>query len=139
MTDRVPMKGCLAISIIAVLLTGCVQTRSERADIANRAKQSLVGMSRRDLLSCAGVPTRQATDGATEFLTYVGGGDSEGVAVMPSGSSVAVASSHRRYCEATFVIENGAVTKVNYAGRTGGTSTKGEQCYFIVEDCVGTK
>ncbi len=45
-------------------------------------------------------------------------------------------SSQRRYCEVTFVLDNGVVKKVNYQGRTGGLISKGEQCAFVVENCV---
>ena len=55
---------------------------------------------------------------------------------MPIDPSAAVATTARRYCEATFVLKDGMVQQVNYQGRTGGLLTKGEQCGFIVENCV---
>lgn len=36
----------------------------------------------------------------------------------------------------TFVIDEDKVIKVNYAGRTGGYATAGEQCAFVVQNCV---
>ncbi len=99
----------------------------------------MIGMSKKDLYLCAGVPVRQAQVEGLEFLTYVGGGDSTGVAVGTSASpSVAVGaiSTQRRYCEVTFVLDNDIVRKVNYQGRTGGWASQGEQCAFVVEKCV---
>jgi len=34
------------------------------------------------------------------------------------------------------VLRDGIVEKVNYTGRTGGYATQGEQCAFVVENCV---
>lgn len=70
-----------------------------------------------------------------EVLTYSGGGDSVTTAWATSYDS-AIGKTARRYCEASFVLENEVVTKVNYSGRTGGWATKGEQCAFIVENCL---
>ena len=79
-------------------------------------------------MSCAGVPQRQDRVDDLEFLTFAGGGDSVG-----GGDT---GRTNRRYCEATFALKDGIVQRVNYQGRTGGLLTKGEQCAFIVENCV---
>jgi hypothetical protein len=73
-----------------------------------------------------------------EFLTYAGGGDSVGYVGGGAGSSGGggVIALNKRYCEVTFVLRNGIVEKVNYSGRTGGLITKGEQCGFVVENCL---
>jgi hypothetical protein len=131
------MKTLTAFSISLFLgISGCV---IQRAQIASRAQTELVGMSKKDLLLCAGVPLRQERVEDLEFLTFAGGGDSIGSAVASSTSlntATVVGKSARRYCEATFVLKDGLVQKVNYQGRTGGLLTKGEQCAFIVENCV---
>jgi hypothetical protein len=96
-------------------------------------------MSKKDLLACAGVPARRDRADDLEFLTFTGGGDSTAAAIASATSpSTAVASGKvlHRYCDATFVLKDGIVQKVNYQGRTGGLLTKGEQCAFIVENCV---
>jgi hypothetical protein len=131
------MKRILATSVVLVItITGC---SFQRASLATRAQTELVGMTKKDVLSCAGVPIRQERADDLEFLTYSGGGDSVGVAVATSTSpSTAIATSKRthRYCEATFILKDGIVQKVNYQGRTGGLLTKGEQCAFIIENCL---
>ena len=132
------MNTRLMVAIITIcLISGCAAHR--RAEIASRAKTELIGMSKKDLLSCAGVPVRQERADDLEFLTYTGGGDSveSGYATQTSPSSAVVVSNrHHRYCEATFILKDGKVDKINYSGRTGGRSTKGEQCAFIVENCL---
>jgi hypothetical protein len=122
--------------LVPFLLTGCAV---QRAEVAARAQKNLVGMSKAELLSCAGVPLRQDRAEGLEFLTYAGGGDvvSQAVVTQTSPSNgVASGKSARRYCEATFVLRDGRVERVNYQGRTGGLLTKGEQCAFIVESCL---
>jgi hypothetical protein len=83
-------------------------------------------MSKKDLFLCAGVPIRQERVDDLEFLSYSSGGDTEEVG-------------KRRYCDVTFVLKDGKVTKVNYSGRTGGLITKDEQCAFIVEKCLSNQ
>jgi len=92
-------------------------------------------MSKKDLLICAGVPVRQAREDDLEFLTYVGGGDST-TATVATSQRMALSKTAHRSCEATFVVKDGVVEQVNYSGRTGGVLSKGEQCAFIVENCV---
>jgi hypothetical protein len=130
------MKAFFVVLLGAALASGCAV---QRAEIANRAQSEMIGKSKKDLLGCAGVPLRQERVDDLEFLTFGGGGDSVGTAVVTSTSpSTAVASgkSAHRYCEATFVLKDGVIQRVNYQGRTGGLLTKGEQCAFIVENCV---
>jgi hypothetical protein len=130
------MRIAITTVLCGLMLWGCA---IQRAEIASRAQTELVGISKKDLLLCAGVPLRQERVEDLEFLSFAGGGDSVGSAVATStspGTVVAVGKSTHRYCEATFVLKNGIVQKVNYQGRTGGLLTKGEQCAFIVENCV---
>lgn len=127
------------ITLILILFAAVSGCTVQRAIVAARAQTQLIGMSKMELLSCAGVPVRQERVEELEFLTFTGGGDSigYGVATVTSPSTaIATGKSARRYCEATFVLKGGAVQKVNYQGRTGGLLTRGEQCAFIVENCV---
>lgn len=127
----------LSVLVCAALL-GCAA--QQRAETAKRAQTELVGMSKGDLLACAGAPVRSASSGDTEVVTYVGGGDSivaGGGAASSAGGGVAAIQ--RRYCEVTFVLRSGRVKKVNYAGRTGGLVTEGEQCAFVVQNCIAAK
>lgn len=128
----------MAVALVCAALWGCAA--QQRAETAKRAQTELVGISKGDLLACAGAPIRTASSGDTEVFTYVGGGDS--VIAGGGGASSAgggVATVQRRYCEVTFVIRSGRVEKVNYAGRTGGLVTEGEQCAFVVQNCIAAK
>ena len=127
----------LAVAVVLVVsISGCT---FQRAGLASRAQKELIGMTKKELLSCAGVPARQERVDDLEFLAYSGGGDSGGAAVATSTSpstAIATGKTSHRYCEVTFVLKDGVVKKVNYQGRTGGLLTKGEQCAFIIENCL---
>lgn len=130
------MRGLFVLALLASVLAGCAV---QRAQTAARGRSELVGMTKGELLSCAGVPARQDRADGLEFLTYTSGGDSVGTAVASQTSpstAVAVGKSARRYCEATFVLRNEIVERINYQGRTGGLLTQGEQCAFVVENCL---
>jgi hypothetical protein len=130
------MRVAIILALCGFMLLGCA---IQRAEIASRAQTELIGMSKKDLFLCAGVPQRQERIEDLEFLTFAGGGDSVGSVVATSTSpntAVAIGKSKHRYCEATFVLKNGIIQKVSYHGRTGGLISKGEQCAFIVENSV---
>ncbi len=115
--------------ILATILALCTFTSGcavhKRMKIAENAKTELVGLSKTDLLSCAGVPMRSETIDDMEFLTYV----------SDSGKRVFF-SRCKQYCEVTFTLRNGVVEKISYAGNTGGRFTKGEQCAYALEPCM---
>jgi hypothetical protein len=124
--------------IIVLLLSGCAL---QRAEMAYRAKSEIIGMSKTDLLMCAGVPIRQEKVDDLEFLIYSGGKDIQGAEVATAtgdsngATGVAVGNPYY-YCEATFVLKDGTVQKVLYKSRRGGVFTKDEPCGFIVENCL---
>jgi len=119
--------------LILTLLFGCVSaTRVNRSKIAERAKTELIGMSKTDILSCAGKPLRSHESDKLEYLTYIVGGGYNLGQVNQDGK----VAEDSRYCEVTFIFENNKVTEIDYTGRTGGRSSKDEQCAFVVEKCL---
>jgi hypothetical protein len=131
------MKTTAIVTVMGLIfLSGCADNKFQRAMVAKTAQTQMIGMH--DLLMCAGVPVREVKDGTADFMAYSGGGDSTGVATGVTNGSVgtAVVTSQHRYCEVTFVLEDDKVVKVGYAGRTGGYVTVGEQCAFVVANCV---
>jgi hypothetical protein len=135
MRPKYRLLGVLMFGFV-LALAGCAA--HHRAEVAKQAQVDLVGYTKAQILSCAGAPVRSDRAQDIEVLTYVAGGDSTGavVGVAQSSVGVGVVGSHKRYCEVTFVLRGGVVEKVNYAGRTGGAATKGEQCAVVVEGCL---
>ena len=122
------IRNIIGIPVLALTLcafsSGCAVFK--RAEKAEAAKIELVGFSKTELLSCAGVPVRSEKVGDMEFLTYVS--DATGIGFFHR---------RKRYCEVTFTLRNGIVEKVSYSGNTGGTFTEGEQCAYVVTSCMG--
>lgn len=118
--------------LILAFLFGCVTaaTRVHRSKIAEKAKTELIGKSKADILSCAGVPVSTDTSGKLEFLSYTSGNK---IGKVDKYGNV---SEDTRYCEVTFVFENDNVIDIIYTGRTGARSSKDEQCAFVVEKCM---
>ena len=117
------------LSILLLVLTLCAFSSGcavfKRVEKAEAAKSELIGFSKTELLSCAGVPVRSEKVGEMEFLTYVS--DATGIGFFRRS---------KRYCEATFTLRNGVVENVSYSGNTGGRFTEYEQCAFIINSCV---
>ncbi|WP_448205906.1 hypothetical protein [Azospirillum sp. sgz302134] len=117
------------------------------ADQAIFAQNALIGLPKQTLLSCAGVPDRQATSGNLEFFTYHSGRlvsypawggyggywwPYYGYGPGWPGGYYDVASID---CEATFTLRNGVVERIVYGGASSGSSRLG-QCYTIVQNCL---
>ncbi len=109
--------------VLILSATGCAAL--DRAKLADRARTDLVGITRGDLLACAGAPDKRLASGDREYFTYV--------VQTVKGTGAAVRS---RFCEATFVLKDGRVEAITYRGKTGGLLSKGEQCGYIVENCL---
>jgi len=140
--------GCLGIAVLA--LSGCANPRAEQAALAQNA---LIGISEDTLLSCAGVPDRSRSAGGRDFFTYEVDRIDSYAYPYPG---FAGAGFYRRgywggwgwdrplateirstYCEATFILENGRVTQINYNTPTGSLGGSLSQCYDIVQNCMG--
>lgn len=135
----------------ATALGGCA---SPRADAALEAQNSLIGMRKADLVSCAGAPTAaMQTVPGEEVLTY----ESRNITGYPSGPSFGIGvfggSGNVGYgfgvpvggapyvddsqnCRASFTIRNGVVARVVYGGSDVGQTRRLEQCYQIIENCL---
>ncbi len=113
-------KTFLVMLIILLTVAGCSSARrAERAELAERAKTELVGLSKIELLTCAGVPVRSMTEDKLEFISY--------------GSS---GYSRRGSCVVTFVLRDAVVESVAYTGRTSRRGKNDEQCAYTVANCL---
>lgn len=135
-----------------LFLTGCTNVAFEESE---RAREELIGLSKTNLLSCAGVPERTANPSENiEFLSYT----SEKVAHLPADTyppgfypSYGFGRYHRGYrstfifhtgtkseirrCTATFKLEGGRVTSLTYH-QNDQNGFAISQCYQIVRQCL---
>lgn len=143
---RVPKAAALAA--LALGLAACANPQAEQALYA---QQAFIGMPAATLLSCAGVPERQASIDNVDYFTY----RSERVTTTPVPSPGFGAGRwhpwygfagwgwddyygdvESRNCEATFVLKDGRVQQVVYGSSTDSPSGRLGQCYQIVQNCL---
>ena len=108
-----------------LIVAGCAAL--DRAKLAERARTELVGVTKEHLLACAGAPDKRLASTDKEYLTYV---------IQTERGTVEGTGGGSRFCEATFVVKDNRVEAVTYRGKTGGLLTKGEQCGYIVQNCL---
>ena len=119
--------------IIALALGGC-----QPLEVDQVAQQSMIGLSKRDILACFGQPAQRVSSGqATEIWTYVGGqmrgyGPQWAIGLntnllpfTPPGS-----------CDVVLVMTNARVSQVGYTAVDGSGLPLGRECVFSVESCV---
>jgi hypothetical protein len=128
-------KSVAALGLTLVLaLSGC-----QPLEVDQVAQQSMIGLSKRDILACLGQPAQRVPAGqATEIWTYVGGqmrgyGPQWAIGLntnllpfTPGGS-----------CDVVLVMTNARVSEVGYTAVGGGGGLPlGRECVFPVERCV---
>jgi hypothetical protein len=99
----------------------------------------MVGFKKEQVLACMGPPANRLTEGATEVWSYNSGDGTTVSAANVSGNRFGASGfgvSSSRFCAVNVVMSGGQVSAVNYAGPTGGLLTAGEQCAFVVKNCV---
>ncbi len=127
-------KSAAALGLFAALMLGGCQP----LEVDQVAQQSMIGLSRREILACFGEPAGRAKAGeATEIWTYVGGrmrGYGPQWAIGLNTNLVPIAPSGN--CDVVMVMTNARVSEVGYSAVDGGALPLGQECLFSVERCV---
>ena len=106
-----------------------------RSNDAARARSELIGLSKPELLQCAGVPNRTMSDGNAFFMTYDNSQTGQSGITMPIiGGGINLVGDE--YCRATFKLVDDRVASVSYAGNTGNILGSLAMCGFAVATCV---
>ncbi len=127
-------KSVATLGLIGALtLCGC-----QSLEVDQVAQQSMIGLSKRDILACFGEPASRAKAGqATEIWTYVGGrmrGYGPQWAVGLNTNLLPFAAPGN--CDVVLVMTNAHVSEVGYAAVDGSALPLGQECLFSVERCV---
>jgi hypothetical protein len=122
-----------AALITALTLSGC-----QPLEVDQVAQQSMIGLSKRNILACLGQPAQRVPSGqATEIWTYTGGPmrgygpqwaiglNTNLVPFAPGGS-----------CDVVLVMTNSHVSEIGYTAVDGSKFPLGQECVFSVERCV---
>jgi hypothetical protein len=121
--------------LAALALEGC---EGQPLEVNQVAQQSLIGLSKRDILACLGQPAGRAAAGqATEIWTYVGGqmrGYGPQWAIGLNTNLLPFASPGN--CDVVLVMTNAHVSQAGYAAVDGQALPLGQECLFPVERCV---
>ncbi len=135
----------LAVSILGLGLAACTDPRVERLAAA---PDDLQGLTRAEVLSCAGVPEREAQEGPLTFLTYeasqieqrerasLGVGLGHGRGGLRTGVGLGfpiLVDSFERRCEATFTLRDDKVERLVLTGSEHGRTGL---CFSILEPCL---
>jgi hypothetical protein len=118
---------------LALLLGGC-----QPLEVDQVAQQSMIGLSKREILACMGRPAQRVPAGqGSEIWTYVGGQmrgygpqwaiglNTNLVPFTPGGS-----------CDVVLVMTNERVSQVGYTAVDGNGLPLGQECLFPAEACV---
>ncbi len=127
-------KSVAALGLIIVLgFSGC-----QPLEVDQVAQQSMIGLSKRDILACFGRPAARVSSGqATEIWTYVGGrmrGYGPQWAIGLNTNLIPFAPGG--HCDVVLVMTNDRVSQVGYTAVNGGNLPLGQECVFSVESCV---
>ena len=149
---RAAARAGLCAGILA--LAACA---NPAAEALNTDSRRLIGMSKTQLVSCAGRPANAVQSGANETLTYSigipvrGPSPSTSVGVGASGGSrggvgVGVGVNFplgpgfsQSYCEAVFRLTNGSVNDVTFNASSSVRGTGERVCYEIVGACLDSR
>jgi len=130
---------------LLLLLAACGGSASQ---LASEAPARLTGMSKGDLLACAGRPDRTRIDGGRELLVYettdaIGADEGVFTDSTRTGSGLSVPFTQQLssdFCEASFVLRDGRVESLTYRGPS--TSRIGRPfgaCYALVQGCLRSR
>lgn len=132
------MRNFSYLIALLFIVTGCSSNKIGRQIIANRAKTEMVGMSKAELLACAGPPTNSAIDETSglESLSYGGGSYTQtSVRTVNSTMNPVIVSNQPRDCSVLILLEQNKITSVNYRGN-GSLAAPDELCASVVENCI---
>ena len=111
-----------------MLLSACAGQQAQPPGSSRAHKIELTGITKQQLLACAGAPAGEERDRRTERLIYATLPNFSPAEPMQSGRT------RRRICEATVFIQNGTVERIEYSDGKG-EPVESEQCAPLFERC----
>lgn len=148
-----PAGGAAAVLAVALAATVAACSGPPRVfDRSTAPADALVGMSRSDVLACAGRPDSTRLRGGVETLVYGEGASPEdspyvysdstrggGITGGIAGDSPIAQGLRNAYCEVVFEIADGRVMDARYRSATGSLTGSPGACATIVESCLARR
>ena len=136
----------LVPAALAVLLASCM---SERVQLATAAQTRMIGLTKAELLACAGPPHEVTSQGDLEILSFDPGEPAEpggppvpqatiGRAVPPGQTAAGfhLNQLRQKHCIARVTVVGDRVRRVSYVSSAGLPVHELERCAPVVEACV---
>ena len=112
-----------------IMLSSC-------SEIATHARTELIGMSRSDLISCAGVPDDREALPDREILEWRQDQQVQGPLDIKGPLSLELSVGGHGTCHAVVTLRNGVVSGVGYTGPSGTLLGPYAACVPIVKGCL---
>lgn len=123
--------------LIAVVFALASLAAAQAAEVDQIAQQKMIGLSKKKILLCMGLPARRVAVGSTDIWTYRSGGAAvEGFFLATGVNGMASWFGPERSCNVNVVMTNARVSQITYAASDGRPLPLGEHCDFAVENCA---
>lgn len=138
MAGRIPdiVPRVIASLIFCALLCGCA---ARDAELAERGRSELIGLSESDLRMCAGHPANEDKVPGGQIWMYEHGAASDGgLTVTPVIPVVGaqIGQPNGGYCRTQLKLVGGKVAEVSYAGATDIWAARDAVCAPIIRNCL---
>jgi hypothetical protein len=134
------MHKILPLALLLPLIAACTSPLEHKAE---RARSEMIGLSADQLMACAGQPTARNREGGADIWSYFRETSRSATIQTEQGFSPAgrgeVMGDYFRYCEATFILQNGKISALEFRGRTATGREILEPCGAIVDRCLPNK
>lgn len=104
--------------------------------IPTRARHDMLGLSRADLVACAGVPDMREERDGQEVLTYRQDQQVQGPLDLKGPLSLELSIGGHGTCRASVAIREGRVVRVTYSGPSATLEGRDGACAGVVRGCV---
>ncbi|NHN93909.1 hypothetical protein GVI59_18655 [Acetobacter sicerae] len=126
-----PINAALRTCSLFVVSLTCACTT-----IPTRARHDMLGLSRADLVACAGVPDMDEVRDGQEVLTYRQDQQVQGPLDLKGPLSLELSIGGHGTCRASVAVREGHVVRVTYSGPSATLEGRDGACAGVVRGCV---
>lgn len=121
-------QNATAYTVACLLLTNC-------HSVAHKARTDLIGLTRPELLSCAGVPDAAETRDGQEVLVWKQDQNVDGGVSISTPFLIGVSIAGRGTCHFVATLRDGKVSRVSYTGPSQTLYGPLAACEPLIRDC----
>jgi hypothetical protein len=122
------------IPLLLLALAGCAS--QSPLDVVHQSRTSLKLLPKEELLKCMGKPAREEKTDKRETLIFSGTVPEQPAACPLRDLMGRTRNPDKRYCWVSVTLKEGRVENIEYPPGNEGVIVTGEQCAFLVENCV---